>query len=109
MFHEATVQNDHNGKDAFSVVGASVLIGVTYQFDFSTSDLGVFSSDAIPRSLIPEDFDTARFTIFRPDGPLFSGRLVTTTPLPGSIGLLVSGLMSLAGAGWWKSRRIRTA
>jgi hypothetical protein len=109
MVHEATVFNDHNGKDAFSVSGSSPHIGIIFQFDFSTSDLGVLNSDALPLSLIPEDFDTARFTIFQHGGPpLFSGRLVTTTPLPGSIGLLASGLMGLVGMGWWKSRRLRT-
>jgi|AraplaMF_Col_mMF_1032025.scaffolds.fasta_scaffold00211_21 hypothetical protein len=106
LYQEATVQNDHNGKDTFSINTASPLIGFLFQFDFSTSDLGVFNSDALPLSLIPEHFDSARFTLFQHGGPpLFSGRLVTTTPLPGSIGLLVSGLLSLVGAGWWKSRR----
>jgi hypothetical protein len=107
MLQEATVENDHNGKDTFSVQGESPHIGITFEFDFSTSDLGVFSSDAIPLSLIPEDFDTARFTIYQHGGPpLFSGKLVTTTtPIPGSVGLLASALAGLLGAGWLKMRR----
>jgi hypothetical protein len=100
MFQEATVLNDHNGRDAFSVSSFSPHLG-QFEFNFITSDLGVLTSDALPLSLDPHAFQTANFTVSH-NNPLFSGTFFPT-PLPGSIGLLVSALTGLIGAGWWKS------
>jgi hypothetical protein len=109
MYHYATVLNDHNGTDAFSIRGESPHTGIAFSLDFSTSDLGVLASDALPLSLTADDFSIARFAIYQHGGPpLFGGTLLTTTPLPGSIVMLVSALTGLGGAGWWKSRRRRT-
>ena len=105
MFQEATVLNDHNGRDAFSVRSFSPHLG-QFEFDFITSDLGVLTSDALPLLIDPHKFQTASFTVLH-NNPLFSGTFFPT-PLPGSIGLLVSALTGLVGAGWWKSRRLGT-
>jgi hypothetical protein len=103
-FEHATVLNDHNGTDAFTVSGDSPRIGSVFRLDFSTSDLGVLTSDALPLSINPDDFDRARFSVYGEIPIGFSGRIVSQTPLPGSVGLLVSALTGLVGAGWWKSR-----
>jgi hypothetical protein len=106
MYHSATVLNDHNGADAFSISGESPHTGIAFSLDFSTSDLAVLTSDALPLSLIADDFSIARFAVYQHGGPpLFGGTLLTTTPLPGSVVMLVSALTGLVGAGWWKSSR----
>jgi hypothetical protein len=106
FYQEATVLNDHNGRDAFSVSSFSPHLGA-FDLTFITSDLGVLTSDALPLSIDPHAFHTANFTVSH-HNPLFSGTFFPT-PLPGSVGMLVSALAGLAGAGWWKSRRLRAS
>jgi hypothetical protein len=111
-FQSATVFNDHNGTDAFSVSTGDLHIGNVSSFDFSTSDLGVLTSDALPLSLNPAKFDTATFQVYG-YYPGVSGRILGSlpgvVPLPGSAVMLVSALAGLVGAGWYKSRRLGTA
>lgn len=111
-FHFATVLNDHNGADAFSVSTGSPLVGNVFSLDFSTSDLGVLTSDALPLSINPANFDTAIFSVYGEGPPGFSGRIVAslpgTVPLPDSALMLVSALAGLVGAGWYKSFRPTT-
>jgi hypothetical protein len=108
MVQNATVYNDHNGRDGFSILTFNFMTGAVFSFDFSTSNLGVLTSDALPLSLRADDFGIANFTVYSFGPPQFSGTLRTVTPLPGSAGLLVSGLVGLIGAGWCKSRGLRT-
>jgi hypothetical protein len=105
MFQQATVFNDHNGRDAFFVSSFSPHIG-QFELGFITSDLGVLTSDALPLLIDPHKFQTASFLVLHHD-PLFSGTFFPT-PLPGSAVLLVSALTGLFGVGWWKSRRLGT-
>jgi|AraplaMF_Col_mMF_1032025.scaffolds.fasta_scaffold00087_51 hypothetical protein len=112
-FQTGTIFNDHNGIDAFSIGTGSLHIGNVLSFNFSTSNLSALTSDALPLSLNPDDFDVATFSVLGyggPEGPVgFSGRVVLApTPLPGSVGMLISALAGLVGAGWYKSRSLRT-
>jgi len=105
-YQSATVFNNHNGTDLFSVGAGRPQVGSTFQFDFSASNLGALTSDALPLSINPRAFDTATF---REYGyiPGFSGRILSATPVPGSVGCFVCALAGLAGVGWWKTYRLR--
>ena len=110
-FQFAQVFNGHNGTDAFSVDSGGPTIGNVFSIDFSTSDLGVLTSDALPLSINPGDFDTASFSVYGDGPPGFSGRIISsvgTVPLPGSAFMLVSALTGLVGAGCYKLRCLRT-
>jgi hypothetical protein len=105
-FHDVTVFNNFNGVDAFSVDVNSPMIGNVFSIDFGTSNLGVLTSDALPLSINPDNFETATFRVYGEGPPGFSGTIVSSVPgivpLPGSVGMLVSALAGLAGLGWYK-------
>jgi hypothetical protein len=109
-WQQATVLNDHNGIDAVMVSAVeSHGIGNVFTFNFSTANLAVLTSDRFPLSLDPRDFDVATFSIMGGNGnaefhPGYRGQVIAATPLPGSVGMFVSALTGLIGAGWWKSR-----
>jgi len=105
LFQFATVLNDHNGIDGFSVSSSSPHTGLVFSFDFETSNLGVLTSDALPLSLNPQDFSMAGFTVYERGPPLFMGTLLTT-PLPASIGMFLSAITGLFGASLWKYRHL---
>jgi hypothetical protein len=102
----ATVLNDHNGTDGVSVESAWPMSGRVFSIVFSTSKLNVLTSEALPLSLDPHDFDVADFTVYHDDTPIFSGRLLAT-PLPGGIGMFISALTGLVGMSLWKSRHLK--
>jgi hypothetical protein len=111
-FHDITVFNNFNGVDAFSIDVNSPMIGNVFVIEFATSNLGALTSDALPLSINPVDFDTATVRVYGEGPPGFSGRIVSsvpgTVPLPGSVVMLVSALAGLAGAGWYRSRLLGT-
>jgi hypothetical protein len=98
-FGGVTVRNDDNGIDAIHISSGAPKSFVT-GMDFSTSNLSVLTSDAIPLSIDPKNFDTATFVVdLLPTGDSFSGTVdaqAAAVPEPGTLVLLAAGLVGLA-------------
>jgi hypothetical protein len=119
-FQFGTVLDDDQGVDEFKIETGDQQIGTRFVIDFKTSNLGVLSSDSLPLSIDPQDFELASFSvnpdIFLPlaSAPRFGGTIdfvglnLTQTPLPGSAVMFVPALVALLGIGGWKRRRFKT-
>lgn len=107
MFQKMIVQNDVNGVDSIYIDAWQVLIGPRAEFLFSTTDLSVLTSNAIPDSIDPADFDIATFARrIRLDQDFAAWTLDSSTapvgvPQPASAALLLGGAFALA----WARRR----
>lgn len=103
-FQFATVLHNDGGIDEFDVDTGDTLIGDRFHIQFTTSHPGVLSSDALPLSIDPTDFETATFSVnetgpFEQFLPVFDGtiRNVSTVPLPDALPMFALALSALAG------------
>jgi hypothetical protein len=83
----------------------------SFLISFRTSHPGVLSSDALPLSIDPKDFEATAFAVntfyMSEVGPHFNGSIdsvVAPTPLPGSVDFFASALVGLLGLGRWQRR-----
>jgi hypothetical protein len=117
-FQFGTVLANDGGVDEFKITSASQHVGDAFGIDFKTSHPGVLTSDSLPLSIDPHDFELATFIVNGPNNflqlafaPRFSGTIdfaginLTQTPLPGSVGMFVPALLGLLGLGEWQRRR----
>ena len=117
-FQRGTVLANDGGVDEFSIDTGDQMVGRRFLIDFKTSHPGVLTSDSLPLSINPQDFETAVFFVNSPGNiqpvaffPEFSGTIdfaginLTQTPLPGSLGMFVPALVALLGLGGWQLRR----
>jgi hypothetical protein len=92
------------GVDSIEISSSSIHTGLGFDILFQTNHVGVLSSDAIPSSIDPGDFDIAtfsvdRFSAFTDFLPSFGGTISAATkpvPEPNSLVMLASVLIGLA-------------
>ena len=104
-FQSVEVLDDDQGVDEFMVATGSTMSDAGFEIVFQTTHVGVLTSDSIPLSIDPADFETATFSVDRTPAfteflPAFSGTIngAVSVPEPGSVALLGSGLLAFAGA-----------
>lgn len=97
--HIVEIYNDVDGFDRIVIASATFHIGGVAGFEFSTTDLDTLTSDAIPQSIDPDDFEVATFV--RRNNPfefLAMGtidELAPAVPEPSSITLFGAALLGL--------------
>ncbi|HVO02932.1 MAG TPA: hypothetical protein VMT54_12060 [Candidatus Cybelea sp.] len=113
-FQFGTVLHDEGGVDEFDVETGDQMIGSRFDIHFATTHPGVLSSDAIPLSINPADFETATFSVNEPGPlqeflPVFNGRIlaVSTLPVPNSLAMFSLALGCLWVVAAWRSARTR--
>jgi hypothetical protein len=114
IFQTMTVLDGANGVDEIQIETGDPQTGQGFIITFSTPDLGVLASDAIPSTIDPADFETATFAVVRESAleeflPGFSGTIDAQVPVPepSTLELLATALVSLAGFGLVSSYRRR--
>jgi len=103
-FQSVTVLAGVGGIDSIEISSSSQRTGLGFDILFQTDNAGVVASDTIPLSIDPSDFSTATFSVDRFPAlamflPSFGGTITAApvpVPEPGSLFLLMAGLLGLA-------------
>jgi hypothetical protein len=92
------IYNDVDGFDRIVIASASTHFGTTGALEFRTTDLDTLTSDAIPLSIDPDDFEVATFARLL-SYPIFArgtiDELASAVPEPASITLFGAALLGL--------------
>jgi len=113
FFQSVTVLAGAGGVNSIEINSSSPGTGLGFDILFQTNNAGVVGSDTIPLSIDPGDFQIATFSVDRFPAlemflPSFGGTISAASvpvPEPGSLFVLMAGLLGLAGIRTHRSAR----